>query len=171
MSTRPSYCDYSAGTEPEGTYAVGYGRPPKHTRFKPGQSGNYRGRPKGSRNLQPELCKVLTGPVTVTEGGKRRRVPALKALHQVVLQQALKGDFRAAQFVFKTAKELGLLAEAETDACSDCGVLSDKFLERLSDNALREIVEISKQIANEEKQSKETTRSERINFGAEARES
>jgi hypothetical protein len=90
----------------------------------------------------------------VTEGGKRRRVPALKALHQVVLQQALKGDFRA-----------------ETDACSDCGVLSDEFLERLSDNALREIVEISKQIANEEKQSKETTRSERINFGAEARES
>ena len=52
--------------------------------------------------------------------------------------------------------------------------LDERVLERLrgrDPDALREIVEISKQIANEEKQSKETTRSERINFGAEARES
>ena len=109
MSTRSfQQCDDPAGTEPGGTYAVGYGRPPKHTRFKPGQSGNYRGRPKGSRNLQPELCKVLTDPVIVSEGGKRRRVPAINALYRVSMQRALKGDFRAAQFVLKTAKEFGL---------------------------------------------------------------
>jgi hypothetical protein len=41
-------------------YSVGYGRPPKHTRFKPGRSGNPKGRPRGSRNLSTEMQKVLT---------------------------------------------------------------------------------------------------------------
>src|SRR5262245_34894527 len=113
MSTRTSQCGDPAGTEPEGKYAVGYGRPPKPTRFKPGQSGNYRGRPKGSRNIRSELCKALTDPVIVNEGGKRRRVPAIEALYRVFVQRALKGDFRAALFVFKTAKEFGFLDQTD----------------------------------------------------------
>ena len=32
-------------------YEVGYGRPPQHTQFRPGQSGNPAGRRKGVRNL------------------------------------------------------------------------------------------------------------------------
>src|SRR4051812_111432 len=44
-------------------YAVGYGRPPVQTRFRPGQSGNRRGRPKGARNLASELQAVLAETV------------------------------------------------------------------------------------------------------------
>jgi hypothetical protein len=41
----------------------GYGKPPLHTRFKPGQSGNPRGRPKGSLNFTTDLKTVLLAPV------------------------------------------------------------------------------------------------------------
>ena len=43
-----------------GPHAVGFGKPPMHTRFKPGQSGNPRGRPKHSRNLKTIIQEVLT---------------------------------------------------------------------------------------------------------------
>jgi len=35
------------------SYDVGFGKPPVRSRFEPGQSGNPRGRPKGSRNRPP----------------------------------------------------------------------------------------------------------------------
>ena len=45
----------------EGNHEVGYGKPPKHTRFKPGQSGNSKGRPKGVRNFR-RMSKPLSKP-------------------------------------------------------------------------------------------------------------
>jgi hypothetical protein len=43
-------------------YKVGYGKPPKATRFKPGKSGNAKGRPQGSRNLASDLAAELASP-------------------------------------------------------------------------------------------------------------
>ena len=48
-------------------YPVGYGKPPQHTRFHQGQSGNPRGRPKGSRNLSTLMAKALNEPVVISE--------------------------------------------------------------------------------------------------------
>ena len=59
----------------DGTYSVGYGRPPEETRFKPGQSGNPKGRPKGSKNLRTLFAEELRRSVTLKENGKTRRVP------------------------------------------------------------------------------------------------
>ena len=53
-------------------YEVGYGKPPRHTRFKKGQSGNPRGRPSGSKNLKTLLNEALNERVVVTEEGGRR---------------------------------------------------------------------------------------------------
>ena len=55
-------------------YKVGYKKPPLHTRFKKGQSGNPSGRPKGSKNFSTLLAEALNEPVVVTEDGRRRRI-------------------------------------------------------------------------------------------------
>ena len=58
-------------------YKVGYGRPPRHTQFKKGQSGNRRGRPKGTFNLARTLQKALLETVTVNERGAKKRMTKL----------------------------------------------------------------------------------------------
>src|SRR5687768_6396759 len=60
---------------------VGYGRPPKHTRFKPGQSGNPRGRPKRTGNNKPlglMVRQLLTEPITVRDGDQIRQMSRLE---------------------------------------------------------------------------------------------
>ncbi len=88
---------------------TGYRRPPVETQFKPGQSGNPMGRPKGSKNLRNAVEKMFTDTMTIREGNKVRRVPRLEAVLLNQLSQALKGDPRAIQAVCGTAKALGLL--------------------------------------------------------------
>jgi hypothetical protein len=59
--------------DPEGPdYEVGYGRPPKATRFKPGQSGNPRGRPKGAKSIPALLEGELNRKIRVREGNRER---------------------------------------------------------------------------------------------------
>src|SRR5205814_10537808 len=68
---------------------VGYRKPPEGTRFKPGQSGNPKGRPKGVRNFETDLDETLRELVDVNKGGVRRRVTNQKAMLINLLQKAL----------------------------------------------------------------------------------
>jgi Family of unknown function (DUF5681) len=76
-------------------YAVGYGRPPTHTRFRKGRSGNPAGRPKGGRGLAALLAAELRKPVAVREAGRLRRISKLEALVAGLVNKALQGDGRA----------------------------------------------------------------------------
>ena len=76
-------------------YEVGYGKPPKHTRFTPGQSGNPKGRPKGTRNFKTDLKATLKAPVKVTRDGKPRKVSTQEAMLLRLREKALAGDARA----------------------------------------------------------------------------
>lgn len=49
---------------------AGKGKPPRDTQFKPGQSGNLRGRPKGQKNVATGIEEVLTAPVSIAENGR-----------------------------------------------------------------------------------------------------
>jgi len=60
---------------PADAYEVGYRKPPRHARFRPGQSGSPRGRPKGARSLATVVASAIAERVTVAENGKRRRIP------------------------------------------------------------------------------------------------
>jgi hypothetical protein len=72
----------------ERDYEVGYGKPPRHTRFKPGRSGNPRGRPSGSKNLSTLLNEALNEPVIVAENGGQRKISKRRAIRAMSPPQA-----------------------------------------------------------------------------------
>lgn len=93
--------------------AVGYGKPPKSGQFKKGQSGNPKGRPKGSLDYQTYVKAMLATQVTITEGGKRKRVSALQATLMRLNEKSLKGDMRAIEKVLSLARDMAAELEAQ----------------------------------------------------------
>jgi len=75
-------------------YQVGFGRPPQHSRFTPGKSGNPRGRPKGSRNAVSVLRDQLAQTIDVTVNGKMKRMTMLEGIVKAAAVKGLKGDPR-----------------------------------------------------------------------------
>jgi len=90
-------------------YDVGYGKPPLHTRFKLGQTGNPQGRPKGSKNLKTDLLEELAETMRITEGGRERRISKQRALIKAQVARGIKGNDRAAAKILDlTLKILGI---------------------------------------------------------------
>ena len=82
-------------------YEIGFRKPPQHTRFPPGKSGNPNGRPKGSKNFKTDLAEELGEPVLLREGNREMRVTKQRALVKSIVARAIKGDQRAATLAFK----------------------------------------------------------------------
>jgi len=76
-------------------YEVGYGKPPQHTQFRAGQSGNPAGRRKGVRNLATDVKRILKVPVKVKENGRSRKISTQEGALMVLREKALKGDARS----------------------------------------------------------------------------
>ncbi len=76
-------------------YEIGYGRPPRATRFRPGQSGNPKGRPKRTKNLKTDLMEELGETIRVREGDCEFRVSKQRAVLKSLIAKAVKGDTRA----------------------------------------------------------------------------
>src|ERR1700674_2022 len=83
---------------------VGYKRPPRHSRFQPGRSGNQRGKQKGVRNLGSDVKRTLEVPVRLHEQGKERRVSTQEAALLRLREKALKGDPRSLDRLLELAK-------------------------------------------------------------------
>lgn len=82
-------------------YEVGYGRPPRRTQFKPGSSGNPKGRPRGSKNLATIVRQVLDARVAVRERGRVRTITKREALFAQLVHEGLSGNLRAIELLFK----------------------------------------------------------------------
>lgn len=80
-------------------YEVGYGKPPENTQFKPGHSGNSKGRPKGAKNLKTIVQQEAYSKVTIKEGGKSSKVTKLRALIKAMMAKGIQGDPKAANLV------------------------------------------------------------------------
>lgn len=87
----------------DNSFPVGYKKPPRHTQFKPGQSGNTEGRPKGAKNFATVFEEELRASVEVTENGKRKRISKREAIVKQHVNKAAAGDPRAAAIVLKQA--------------------------------------------------------------------
>jgi hypothetical protein len=92
-------------------YAVGYGKPPRHTRFKPGQSGNPKGRQKGNKSFKTTVGEILNEKVKVHTSRGTKQITKLEALVHTSMNNALKGDAKAADQVLRMAREVGLVDE------------------------------------------------------------
>jgi hypothetical protein len=99
------------------TYDIGYCKPPAASRFRPGQSGNPKGRPKGTQNASTILAEILARKVDMREGQKVRHVSVREAMLTGVVSRALKGDTKALETILKLDGRLGTLVTDEpTDA-------------------------------------------------------
>jgi Family of unknown function (DUF5681) len=113
----------------------GYGRPPEHTRFKPGASGNPKGRPKQSKNLKSIIQQALTSTVTVRENGRLRSVSKIEGVVLSQLERALKGNEKAALAVLRMAGHVDLLNGGDGSADGDqLSPADEKILAQLLGN-------------------------------------
>ena len=74
---------------------VGYGKPPRHSRFRKGQSGNPRGRPKGSQSAARLARSILNEKIVIRENGKRRAITRREAMLKQLANKGVMGDLRS----------------------------------------------------------------------------
>jgi DNA-binding MurR/RpiR family transcriptional regulator len=116
-----------------GNYEVGYGKPPQHTQFKKGQSGNPKGRLKGTKNFRTDLREELDEPVTVREGEFVRTMSSQRAALKRLRAKALEGDQRALDRLLGLAERHDFEEAADAEEAELSGEdqsIIDRFLER-----------------------------------------
>lgn len=109
----------------------GYGRPPLETRFRPGQSGNLKGRPKGSKNLATLVRQALNEKVTIQQGGRPKRVTKSEVIAKQLVNQAAAKDWTALRLLLGFYQMFG---DEPPAASADQSPLADSdraILERL----------------------------------------
>lgn len=130
----------------ERDYEVGYGKPPKATRFKPGDRGNPRGRPPGSLNLTTIIEKALTQKLSVRKGDKTVQRAAVQVIADTFAVKAAQGDHRALNGMINLLSKCGMWAAdrgtAATSPPTEPAAVapdtrpSDRWIESLDDSRL-----------------------------------
>jgi hypothetical protein len=91
---------------------VGYRKPPKSGRFKPGRSGNPRGRKTGARNLRTYLREELARSVRVPVDGGQRNMPKVQLIAKQLVNASIKGNLKSIEFLLKL---VDLMAPGESE--------------------------------------------------------
>lgn len=117
-------------------YEIGKGRPPKHTQFKPGESGNPTGKPKGSKNkpkgadatLRKIILNEAKAPVHLSVNGTRETVPMIQGIVKQNNAKALKGNTAATRLsvtlAHQAAKEEHEVESLEADETMEQALLA-----------------------------------------------
>jgi hypothetical protein len=101
-------------------YEVGFGKPPQSTQFKPGESGNPDGRPRGAKNFATAIEQELVTRITVTENGRRRRISKREVIAKHLVNKAASGDLKAIPLLLNEARaHQSNPAEADPDQVFD----------------------------------------------------
>jgi hypothetical protein len=112
-------------------YEVGYGKPPRQTRFRKGQSGNPRGRSPGAKNLKTLLNDALNEPVIVTENGGHRKITKRQAIITQVVNRSATADLRAIKILLDMLRDVEGQTEPAAPETSAFSEADEKVLEQL----------------------------------------
>jgi hypothetical protein len=83
----------------EDDYAMGYGKPPRHSRFQKGHSGNRNGRPRGSKNSATLMMEALQETVIISENGRRKKITKQETIVKQIVNKAASGDHRSIELL------------------------------------------------------------------------
>jgi hypothetical protein len=115
--------------------ATGFKRPPRASQFKLGQSGNPKGRPKGSRNLKTDLNDLMKKRIEIREDGEARQISRQEAILLSLFGRAARGDVKASttliNMVMKLNPEVRDGSESTDISKNDQDIIED-FLRRHS---------------------------------------
>lgn len=89
------------------SYEVGYGKPPKKSQFKKGQSGNPNGRPPSDVSFQAILRRVLDKSVVAKTTSGEIRMTQLEVILQQFVSKAANGNVTAAKLLFQELSKAG----------------------------------------------------------------
>jgi Family of unknown function (DUF5681) len=92
-------------------YKIGYRNPPKHTQFKPGESGNPEGRPRKRKLIEEVILNELDSVLTVNVGGKSANMNSREALFRTIERKAMQGDPKALKQILALAENEQLKRE------------------------------------------------------------
>ena len=112
-------------------YEVGYGKPPRETRFTKGQSGNPRGRPGGAKNLKTLLNEALSETIIVTDNGGRRRLTKREAILTQLVNRSATADFRAIKILLDLLRDIEAQSQSADPETSGFNDADEKVLEQL----------------------------------------
>ena len=110
---------------------VGYGRPPRAHQFKPGQSGNPKGRKKGVKNEATILHEILQHKVSLRERGKTRKVTLLEAILRKLVEDCLKGNIRSTSFLLNRFQATSTRDGSQADIGEDDKAVLEAYIKEL----------------------------------------
>lgn len=110
-------------------YEVGYGKPPKHTQFKKGQSGNPKGKPKGHKNFKTDLKEALGAKIPITIDGKKKSITKQRAIIESTIHRSLQGNDKARANLFSLIIR-SLEADVEAEEMPDLTAQDLEILKR-----------------------------------------
>ena len=114
-------------------YDIGHGKPPTVTRFQKGQSGNPKGRPKGTRNLKTDLEAELGQRIHIKENNLPLNVSKQRALVKTLTAKSLNGDTRSASLLLSMVWRLidkDPPTESTRDLAAEDQAILDDYLRR-----------------------------------------
>ncbi len=113
---------------------VGYGKPPRANQFKPGESGNPKGRPKGAKSAETILGELLQQKISLNERGRTRRITVLEGILRRIAEDCLKGNIKSAAFLLNRLQAMSSGETDESGLSEDEQTVLETYLKKFQSN-------------------------------------